>query len=101
MRDKFYEMTKNAILSDIETRNTQEFLGKIQSNIATEKALADFRKLSVIDKYKECTRYGKVISSFDTNTTVGWLTIRIMEIYNTEFAFILIDGEVTGCYELQ
>ena len=68
---------------------------------ATEKALADFRKLSVIDKYKECTRYGKVISSFDTNTTVGWLTIRIMEIYNTEFAFILIDGEVTNYYELQ
>ena len=101
MKDKFYEMAKNAILSDIETRNTQEFLGKIQSNIATEKALADFRKLSKLDKFFECQHYGVIISNTDITTTDGYLTMRIMEIYNTEFAFILIDGEVTGCYELQ
>lgn len=32
MKDKFYEMAKNAILSDIETRNTEEFLDRIYSN---------------------------------------------------------------------
>ena len=101
MKDKFYEMAKNAILSDIETRNIQEFLDKIQSNKATEKALSDFRKLSALNKYKECTRYGKVISSFDTNTTVGWLTIRMMEIYGRKFIFIILYGEVINCYELQ
>ena len=68
---------------------------------ATEKALADFKKLFVIDKYKECTRYGKVISSFDTNTTVGYLTFKIMEIYGAKFIFILLSGEVINYYELQ
>ena len=101
MKDKFYEMAINAILSDIETRNTQEFLDKIQSNKATEKALADFRKLFVIDKYKECTRYGKVILNFDTYTTVGWLTFKMMEIYGRKFLFILLAGDIISCYELQ
>ena len=32
MKNEFYEIAKNAILSEIETRNTQEFLDRIQSN---------------------------------------------------------------------
>ena len=68
---------------------------------AKEKALSDFRKLFVIDKYKECTRYGKVILSFDTNTTDGWLAFKTMEIYGAKFIFILLAGEVINCYELQ
>ena len=43
---------------------------------ANEKALADFRKLSVIDKHKECEHYGNVITSTDMHTTDGWLTLR-------------------------
>ena len=101
MKDKFYEMTKNAILSDIETRNIQEFLEKIQSNKLTDKALADCRKLSVIDKHKECEHYGNVITSTDMHTTDGWLTLRTFEIYGTKFIFILLSGEVINCYELQ
>ena len=38
---------------------------------ATEKALADFRKLLVFDKYKECVRYGNMIITTDVSTTDG------------------------------
>ena len=101
MKDKFYEMAKNAILSEIETRSTQEFLEKIQINKATEKTLADFGKLSALDKYKECVHYGNIITSTDMNTTDGWLTLKTFEMYGTKFIFILVSGEVINCYELQ
>ena len=101
MKDKFYEMVKNGILSDIETRDIQELLDKIQSNKANEKTLADFRKLSILDKYKECVHYGNIITSTDMNTTVGWLTLKVFEIYETKFIFILLSGEVINYYELQ
>ena len=68
---------------------------------ATEKALLDFRKLFVLDKYKECTRYGNIITSTDMNTTDGWLTFRTFEIYGTKFIFIILAGEVINYYELQ
>ena len=68
---------------------------------ATEKALADFRKLLVFDKYKECVHYGNIITSTDTYTTDGWLTFKTMEIYDTKFVFIILSGEVINCYELQ
>ena len=101
MKDKFYEMVKNGILSDIETKNIQELLDKIQSNKANEKALADFKKLFVIDKYKKCVHYGNLIKFTDVNTTGGCLTLKTFEIYGTKFIFILLDGEVKNCYELQ
>ena len=68
---------------------------------ANEKALADFRKLSALDKYKECVHYGNIIISTDMNTTDGWLTFKTMEIYGAKFIFILLSGEVINCYELQ
>lgn len=68
---------------------------------ATEKTLADFRKLSALDEYKECIHYGSLITFTDMNTTGGCLTLEIFEIYGTKFVFILLDGEVINCYELQ
>ena len=68
---------------------------------ATEKALADFRKLSALDKYKECVHYGNIITSTDMHTTDGWIAFKTMEIYGTKFIFILLAGEVINCYELQ
>ena len=68
---------------------------------ATEKALADFRKLSIFDKYKECVHYGNFITYIDIKTTDGWLTLKTFEIYGTKFIFILLTGEVINCYELQ
>ena len=101
MKDKFYEMTKNAILSDIETRDIQEVIDKIQSNKATEKALADFRELLVFVKYKECVNYGNLILSTDVNITDGCLAFKTFEIYGAKFLFILLNGNVINCYELQ
>ena len=69
-----------------------------QSN---EKALADFRKLSALDKFQECVRYGNNITSTDMNTTDGWLSFKIFEIYGIKFIFVIISGEVINCYELQ
>ena len=68
---------------------------------ATEKALADFRKLSALDKYRECINYGNFTTYFDNKTTDGWLTIRMVKIYGTTFIFIHLSGEVINCYELQ
>ena len=68
---------------------------------ATKKALADFRKLSALDKYEECVCYGNIITSTDTHTTGGWLTLRTFEIYGAKFIFIILSGEVINCYELQ
>ena len=73
----------------------------IKTRQATDKALADFRKLSILDKYKECVHYGNIITSTDMNTTVGWLTLKVFEIYETKFIFILLSGEVINYYELQ
>ena len=70
-------------------------------DMTTEKSLADFRKLSIRDKYKECIHYGNIILYTDTNTTDGWLTFEVFEIYDTKFIFILLAGEVKNCYELQ
>ena len=68
---------------------------------ATEKTLEDFKKLSALDKYKECVHYGNFITYIDNKTTDGWLTLKTFEIYDTKFIFILLDGEVINCYELQ
>ena len=68
---------------------------------ANEKALADFRKLSALDKYKECVHYGNIITSTDMKTTDGWIALKIFEIYGTKFIFILLAAEVINCYELQ
>lgn len=68
---------------------------------ANEKALADFRKLLVLEKFKECVRYGNNISSTDMNTTDGWLSFKIFEIYGGKFLFILVSGQVANYYELQ
>lgn len=73
----------------------------IKTKQAINKALQDFRALPNCDKYQECVRYGNIISSVDTSTTVGWLTIRTIEIYGRKFVFILISGSVRNCYELQ
>ena len=67
---------------------------------ATEKALADFRKFSALDKYKECVHYGNIITFTDMETTGGCLTLETFEIYGTKFVFILLEGEVKNCYEL-
>lgn len=95
MKDKFYKMAKNAILSDIdipEYINTQQ---------ATEKALAEFRKLSALDKYKECVHYGNIVGNIDLDTVRGYLTLNNMSIYDKNFLFILLNGKVINCYELQ
>ena len=68
---------------------------------ATEKALADFKKLLAPEKLKECVRYGNNISSTDMNTTDGRLSFKIFEIYGAKFIFILISGKVANYYELQ
>ena len=96
-----YNKMKNAIISESETRDMQKLLDKIQENNATEKALADFRKLSKLDKYLECVHYGITITDTDTLTMNGWITVRIMEIYSRKFCFILLSGNVINCYELQ
>ena len=66
-----------------------------------EKALADFKKLLATEKFNECIRYGKSISSTDMNTTDGWLSFKIFEIYGAKFLFIIISGQVANYYELQ
>ena len=68
---------------------------------ATEKALADFRVLPYYDKYKECIHYGNMATTTDINTVNGRLSVRIMDIYGKNFLFILLNGEVINCYELQ
>ena len=73
----------------------------IKTRQANEKALSDFIKLSAFDKYKECVHYGNIITSTDMKTTDGWLAFKTMEIYGTKFIFILLNGEVINCYELQ
>lgn len=98
----FYEISKNAIMSEIETKDTQKILDKIQNSKSTEKALADFRKLLVPEKYKECVYYGNRIAYVDIKTTDGWLTLKTFEIYGVKFLFILLSGKkVINCYELQ
>ena len=67
---------------------------------ATEKALADCKKLLVFDKYKECVHYGNLITFNDVNTTDGCLTFKTFEIYETKFLFILLNGKVINYYEL-
>ena len=70
-------------------------------DIATEKALSDFRKLSAFDKYKECVHYGDIKGVSDLVTINGYLTLKIMSIYGKNFLFILVSGEVINYYELQ
>ena len=73
----------------------------IKTKQATDKSLADFKKLSVVDKYKECVHYGRFITYIDMKTIDGWLTLKTFEIYSAKFIFILLNGEVINCYELQ
>ena len=68
---------------------------------ATEKALADFKKLLAPEKYKECVRYGNNLTSTDMNTTDGCLSFKIFEIYGGKFLFILVSGQIANYYELQ
>ena len=68
---------------------------------ANEKALADFKKLFVTEKYKECVHYGNLIKFTDVNTTDGRLTLKTFEIYGAKFLFILLNGKVINYYELQ
>ena len=68
---------------------------------ATEKALADFRKLLVFEKYKECVHYGNLITFTDVNTTDGCLTFKTFEIYGVKFLFVCLNGYIINCYELQ
>ena len=68
---------------------------------ATEKALADFKKLFVIDKYKECVHYGNLITFTDVNTTDGCLTFKTFEIYGAKFLFVCLNGNIINYYELQ
>ena len=89
--DEWYNSV-NIKINDVNINRAQ------QSN---EKSLADFRKLSKLDKYMEWQHYGEIISSTDIVTIDGYLTIRITEIYNTKFVFILLAGNVINCYELQ
>ena len=85
----------------IQTSSGKVFIMNNTTQQANEKALADFRKLSKLDKYMECQHYGIIINNIDIVTTDGYLTMRIMEIYNTKFVFILLSGDVINCYELQ
>ena len=68
---------------------------------ATDKALQDFRKLLVFDKYKECVHYGNLILSTDVNTTDGCLTFKTFEIYGAKFLFVCLNGNIINYYELQ
>ena len=66
-----------------------------------EKALADFRKLLVFDKYEECVHYGSFIAFTDMNTTDGCLTFETFEIYGVKFLFTCLNGNIINYYELQ
>lgn len=68
---------------------------------ANEKALSDFKKLLASEKFKECVRYGNNITSTDMNTTDGWLSFKIFEIYGAKFIFFILSGQVINYYELQ
>ena len=78
-----------------------DFEKKLRDMSANEKALADFRKLSAFDKYKECLRYGDIKGVTDLNTLNGCLTQKIVSIYGKNFLFIFLNGEVINYYELQ
>ena len=66
-----------------------------------EKALADFKKLFILDKYKECAHYGNIITSTDMKTTDGCLTFKTFEIYGVKFLFTCLNGNIINYYELQ
>ena len=89
------------IVYDDDTHEDIDIPIDIKTKQATEKALADFKKLLAPEKLKECVRYGNNISSTDMNTTDGWLSFKIFEIYGAKFIFILISGKVANYYELQ
>ena len=78
-----------------------KIIEKTKNDRAAEKAITDFKKLSQFKKYSECVRYGKTISDTDIRTCEGYLSIKVMEIYNRKFVFILFCGGVADCYELQ
>ena len=46
MKDRFYEMAKNAILSEIETNDIQKTLDKLQNDSAKEKAYQILERLT-------------------------------------------------------
>lgn len=89
------------IVYDDDTHEYIDIPIDIKVKQSNEKALADFKLLPNYDKYKECVHYGNIITSTDMDITDGYLTVRIMEIYNTRFVFILLSGNVQNCYELQ
>ena len=69
-----------------------------QSN---EKALADFRKLSVFEKFEECLHIGRCCKISIVKTTDGYLTFKAFEIYGAKFLFVCLKGNIVNCYELQ
>ena len=101
LRYAYKDTVVTHIAYDDDTHDYIDIPIDIKTKQSTEKALADFRALPNCDKYQECVRYGNVISSVDTNTTVGWLTIIIAEIYDRKFLFVLVSGGVINCYELR
>lgn len=68
---------------------------------ADEDALADFRKLSAFDKYKECVHYGDIKGVIDLDAVNGCLSLTNMSIYGKNFLFIILNGQVANYYELQ
>lgn len=88
------------LCNSVNIKNNDETINRTKQS--TEKALADFRKLLVPEKYKECVYYGNRIAYVDIKTTDGWLTLKTFEIYGVKFLFILLSGKkVINCYELQ
>ena len=100
MKDKFYEMAKNAILLEIETRDIEKILDRVQSDKSTEKSLTDFRKLTPSEQYNDSVRYGKIIYDYNMSTNKGFLTVLKILYLDKIFVFILLSGEVINCYEL-
>ena len=68
---------------------------------ATEKALADFRKLVPSEQYNESVRYGKIIDDYNVTTNKGFLTVLKILYLDKIFVFILLSGDTLDCYELR
>ena len=68
---------------------------------ADKKALEDFRKLLVFEKYRECIHYGNFLTYIDIKTTDGLLTLKKFEIYGAKFLFVCLSGNIINYYELQ
>ena len=80
-----YDNKDTVVLHTVYDDGTEDYIDvpeDIRVKQADEKVLADFRKLSALDKYRECVRYGNSITFTDMNTTDGWLSFKTFEIYD-------------------